>query len=328
MDASFPNWIYAAIFLTAFAISAASFRYWVRLVPRWGLVDQPGHRKIHHQPIPLAGGLVVATGLVLPFLIGVMLVWIGGLDADVTALSRYGLEHRAGQLTTLFLGALGMLGLGLVDDRKALSPGIKFAIQTAVALLVAGGGTRITLFIDSPLVSYVLTVFWILTLVNAFNFTDNMNGLCTGLAAISALVFGIHSALPEHYLVASFGFLIAGALFGFLPFNYPRAQAFLGDSGSHLVGYLIAVLAILPHFYHDAATPRIAVIAPLLVLGMVLVDLVWVVSYRLRQGLPVYVGDTNHLSHQLVRRGRPTWQAVMILWICHALLAAASFLLV
>ena len=97
-------------------------------------------------------------------------------------------------------------------------------------------------------------------------------------------------------------FLTVGALLGFLPYNFPNARAFLGDAGSHLVGYLLAVLAILPHFYTSHHPRPVAVLIPLLVLAVPLLDLIWVVMLRWRKGQPFYVGDTNHLSHRLVRR--------------------------
>ena len=103
------------------------------------------------------------------------------------------------------------------------------------------------------------------------------------------------------YLVALIAFLACGSLLGFLPHNYPAAKAFLGDSGSHLTGYLLAVLAILPHFHTSQNPHPLAVLKPLLVLGVPLADLAQVVIYRWRIGQPVYVGDNNHLSHRLVR---------------------------
>jgi UDP-GlcNAc:undecaprenyl-phosphate GlcNAc-1-phosphate transferase len=169
-----------------------------------------------------------------------------------------------------------------------------------------------------------VTVLWILTVVSAVNIMDNMNGLCAGLGAIGAAAFGATAAMHGQYLVASLALLAVGALAGFLPFNYPKASAFLGDSGSHLTGFLLAVLAILPHFY-TAQNPRpLAVLAPLLVLAVPLGDLVCVMWIRWRAGKPVWVGDTNHLSHRLVRAGLGKPQAVAVIWLLHAAAGAAA----
>ena len=180
-----------------------------------------------------------------------------------------------------------------------------------------------SLFVPSVFFSYAVTILWILTLINAFNFMDNMNGLCAGLGLIGAYNLAVLAAQNSQYLVALIAFLTCGALLGFLPYNFPRARAFLGDAGSHLIGYLLAVLAILPHFYTVRHPSRWAVFTPLLILALPLIDLAWVVILRWQRGLPFYQGDTNHLSHRLVRRGLNRWQAVVFIW---ALAEAIAFL--
>ena len=120
--------------------------------------------------------------------------------------------------------------------------------------------------------------------------------------------------------------LTCGALLGFLPFNFPKASAFLGDAGSHLTGYLLAVLAILPHFY-TAVNPRpFAVLTPLLILAVPLGDLVWVVVLRWRLGKPVYLGDNNHLSHRLVHGGLSPTRAVLLIWLLAAVFGALAMI--
>ncbi len=220
-----------------------------------------------------------------------------------------------------------MLVLGLLDDKHELDARTKFAGQVLIAFVVAASGARITLFVPSVLFHYAITVLWILTVINAFNFMDNMNGLCAGLGAISAGYFGMIAAVAGQYLVALIAFLTVGALLGFLAYNYPRAQAFLGDSGSHLVGYLMAVLAILPHFYTSRHPHPWAVIVPLLVLAVPLADMGWVVVLRTSKGQPFWIGDTNHLSHRLVRLGLSRAGAVAVIWLISGLISALVWLL-
>jgi UDP-GlcNAc:undecaprenyl-phosphate GlcNAc-1-phosphate transferase len=219
-----------------------------------------------------------------------------------------------------------MLTLGLLDDKHELNPRAKFIGQFLIAFLVAASGARITLFVPSSVFHYAITILWILTVVNAFNFMDNMNGLCSGLGGIGAWYFASIAAAQGQYLVALIAFLTFGALLGFLPYNFPRAVAFLGDAGSHLIGYLLAVLAILPHFYTPHHPRRWAVLIPLLVLAVPLLDLVWVVVLRWHKGQPFYVGDTNHLSHRLVRSGFTRPGAVALIWIIAASAGALSYL--
>jgi UDP-GlcNAc:undecaprenyl-phosphate GlcNAc-1-phosphate transferase len=117
---------------------------------------------------------------------------------------------------------------------------------------------------------------------------------------------------------------MCGALVGFLPWNFPSARAFLGDAGSHLVGYLLAVMAILPHFYTKQNPRPLAVLAPLFVLAIPLVDIAQVSVLRTLNKKPFWIGDTNHLSHRLVKIGMSRTRAVLMLWLAAALIGAVA----
>jgi len=271
------------------------------------------------------------TGLLAPLLAGALLTLARTglsralLDAGTARIFGHGFDKEAAQLAAIFAGALGMLLIGFLDDKFELRPAVKFGGQFLVALLVASAGVRVTLFVPSVAFHYAITILWILTVVNAFNFMDNMDGLCTGLGLIGAWCFGVISASQGQFLVATACFLILGALAGFFPYNFPKAGAFLGDAGSHLTGYLMAVLAILPHFYTVKHPQKWAVLTPLLVLAVPLGDLAWVVWLRWKMGKPFYVGDTNHLSHRLTRRGMSRTRAVLLIWLLAAALGALAF---
>jgi UDP-GlcNAc:undecaprenyl-phosphate GlcNAc-1-phosphate transferase len=155
---------------------------------------------------------------------------------------------------------------------------------------------------------------------------DNMNGLCAGLGAIGAFIFALIAAANGEYLVALMGFLICGALVGFLPWNFPDARAFLGDAGSHLVGYLLAVMAILPHFYTKQNPHPLAVLSPLLVLAIPLIDLAQVVILRTLNRKPFWIGDTNHLSHWLTRQGLSRTRAVLVIWLIAVMIGVLAAL--
>jgi UDP-GlcNAc:undecaprenyl-phosphate GlcNAc-1-phosphate transferase len=326
---NFPFNVYLPALAGAFLASLLSLPFWRAVCRRAGLVDDPGHRKIHETPIPLAGGLAVFTGLVAPLLAGAVAVRFNLPHLDLAdRLLRYGLSRRSVELAAIVFGAFGILLLGSLDDKYELKPAVKFGGQLLVAALVAAGGARITIFVHNLAFSYAVTMLWILTVINAFNFMDNMNGLCAGLGAISAWFFAVISAVQGQYLVALIGLLACGALLGFLPYNFPRASAFLGDTGSHLVGYLLAVMAILPHFY-TPRSPRIwAVFIPLLILAVPLGDLVWVVLLRWWLGQPFYVGDNNHLSHRLVKNGFSKTGAVLLIWLLATILGGCSLMLI
>lgn len=331
--------LYLLAFTSAFVTSLVALPFWKRWCGRVGLVDEPGERKIHSEPIPLAGGLAVISALALPTLAALLVILAAHngalqsmrlpfLDSEKINALLHGLNVRGLRLAVIFLGALGVLVVGLIDDKHELRPSVKFVGQFLVALAVAAAGVRITLFVPNTFFSYAVTILWMLTVINAFNFMDNMNGLCAGLGAIAAFFLAmtaVTAAVPQ-YLVALIAFLTCGALLGFLPYNFPRARAFLGDGGSHLVGYLLAVLAILPHFYTPRQPHAWAVLKPLLILAVPLADLAWVVLLRLRMGKPFYMGDTNHLSHRLVRSGLTRPNAVGLIWLAAAILGAIALI--
>ncbi|HEY1490028.1 MAG TPA: MraY family glycosyltransferase, partial [Verrucomicrobiae bacterium] len=228
--------IYFAAFISAFLTALLALPLWRKWCLRTGLVDDPGHRKIHDQATPLAGGLTVMTALIVPTLLATLALWLRSslkippLDDATTPLLTHGVHKRSLELAAIFVGAIGMLLVGLWDDKHESRPAGKFICQFAVAALVAASGARITLFVPSTVFSFAITILWILTVINAFNFMDNMNGLCSGLGAIGAFYFGLTAALAPvpQYLVALIAFLTCGALVGFLPHNFPRAKSFLG----------------------------------------------------------------------------------------------------
>jgi UDP-GlcNAc:undecaprenyl-phosphate GlcNAc-1-phosphate transferase len=312
---TFPFNFFLAAFAGAFLTTLLALPLWRRWCLRIRLVDDPGRRKIHDHPVPLAGGLAVLTGILLPLAVGAILLKTGAHVLSQTQPIQHGLERRGFELATIAFGAIAITLLGWLDDKRELKPLPKFIGQLFVAVAVAMACKRITLFVHSDVFSYAITIFWILTVINAFNFMDNMNGLCAGLGVIGALLFGIIAAANGEYLVATVGFLMCGALIGFLPWNFPNARAFLGDAGSHLVGYLLAVMAILPHFYNKQNPHPLAVLSPLLVLAIPLIDLAQVVVFRTLHHKPFWIGDTNHLSHRLVRAGLSRTRAVLLLWM-------------
>jgi UDP-GlcNAc:undecaprenyl-phosphate GlcNAc-1-phosphate transferase len=310
----FPTNAYLAALVGSFLVATLTLPLWRAWCSRTGHMDDPGDRKIHGRPIALAGGLAVLTGILLPVLTAILLFHSGAAPEAGAAEIRYGFDRRGFQLVVILAGAVGMALLGWLDDRHELRAGGKFAGQLCIAIAVAAADVRITLFVENLWFSYVVTIFWILAVVNALNFMDNMNGLCTGLGAIGAGSFGCIAVMHGQYLVGTLCLLACGALLGFLPHNYPEASAFLGDAGSHLVGFLLGVLAILPDFYSAKHPKYWAAFTPLLILAVPLLDMAWVVWRRWQRGQPFYMGDTTHLSHRLVQRGLSKAQAVAAIW--------------
>ena len=283
--------------LIAFAVAFVATPAAATAARRVGMVDQPSGYKAHDAATPLLGGFAVAGGL----LSGVVLV-----------LPLYGTTGIAG-LFAIGVGALVILIAGLLDDRLGLTPRTKFAWQVAAAgaagICLAVLGVRLNLFLPWPQVPIIaLTALWVVTITNAVNFLDNMNGLCAGLGAIAAAA-------------------LAGACLGFLPYNWPRARIFLGDAGSMFIGFLLAALSVMGVYTRGAQVPVLAVFTPLFVLAIPVLDLLLVTILRLRDGHPPWVGDRRHISHRLVRRGMHPATAVAVLWAAAAACGLGAILL-
>jgi UDP-GlcNAc:undecaprenyl-phosphate GlcNAc-1-phosphate transferase len=220
---AFPFNFFVAAFAGALLVTLLALPLWRSWCLRTNHVDDPGHRKIHQTPVPLAGGFAVLTGILLPLMGGAVLFKLGLVNFSSAGLIAHGLDRRAVELLVLALGAVAITLLGWLDDRHELKALPKFLGQLLVAIAVAAACKRITIFVHSDVFSYAITIVWLLAVINAFNFMDNMNGLCAGLGALGAFFFALIAAANGEYLVALVGWLMCGALLGFLPWNFPAA---------------------------------------------------------------------------------------------------------
>ncbi len=303
-----------------------------RIGPRWGWVDRPGPRKLHHQPVPTGGGVAIWLGMVVPLAAGHALVWMLaqlGPDAPARWLPAWvvphvpGLLHQAGRMWGILAGGTVLVVLGLVDDRRGLDWRLRLAVQTAVAVTMVASGCRLTAFVNWPLLTAALSVVWIVGLTNSFNMLDNMDGLSAGVAAICAsLLAAVVLVAPSpathqpQLFIGGFLLVLLGALGGFLWHNRPPARLFMGDAGAYLVGYLLAVVTLMATFAGYEAPHRI--LAPLCVLAVPLYDTATVVFIRLREGRSPFVGDKSHFSHRLVELGMTPTQAVLTIYLATA----------
>ena len=320
--------------------------------PRWGLVDRPGERKIHAEPMPTSGGLAIWLGIVLPLVAGQIVLWaLSGADAgtatkwwsatakqymlvpEFVAPHISGLLHQSGKLWELLAGGTVLMALGLADDRRGLDWRLRLSVQTIVAVVLVALGWRLTLFLDMPWLTGAISVLWIVGLVNSFNMLDNMDGLSAGVAAIAAAMLTAVVLLtprPDNnqpqLFVAGLLLVIAGSLLGFLWHNRPPARLFMGDAGSYLVGYLLA-MATLTATFAGGDLPKHAILAPLCVLAVPLYDTASVVLIRLQSGRSPFVGDKSHFSHRLVELGMTKLQAVLTIYLATATCGLGALLL-
>jgi UDP-GlcNAc:undecaprenyl-phosphate GlcNAc-1-phosphate transferase len=305
-------------------------------VVRWvavkvGALDYPSKIKIHKKPIPRLGGVAIFLAFVLVVIFD--LLWGHHLVGKIIEL-----KHVIG----LLLGCLVIVVTGIIDDVRGLKPAYKFLGQIVAVLVVIFSGIGID-FLTSPFgthfdlksvqipISFSESTFklvlfadlfaflWILGMINTVNFLDGLDGLAGGIGLIAALVLFLISLRPEvnQKEVAFLAVTFAGAILGFLVFNFHPAKIFAGDSGSLLIGFVLAVLAII-----NGAKIATA----LLIMGFPILDVLWAIIRRVIKGQSPFKGDKRHFHHRLLELGLNQWQAVLVFYFFGISFGLAAFL--
>jgi len=297
------------------------------LVRRWsmrnGFVAHPARDRFHQTAVPLGGGIAIFGTIAMFILAGILIVkfviasgCVGWLGEAVT-IHVPGFMSKISDLLIVLICLLGLHLLGLWDDKKHLGPYLKLIVQFAVGLVLAGpAGVRVEFFIESTAATTVLSALWIVLIINAFNFLDNMDGLSAGIAVITSAILLSAAVDGGQVFVGGLAIIFIGTLLGFLVFNFPPAGIFMGDAGSLVVGCVAAILTLRTTYYHEAQSGRwYAVFMPLVVMAVPLYDFISVTVLRLVQGKSPFVGDTQHFSHRLKRRGLTDRQTVLTLYL-------------
>ncbi|MBN1438483.1 MAG: undecaprenyl/decaprenyl-phosphate alpha-N-acetylglucosaminyl 1-phosphate transferase [Anaerolineales bacterium] len=299
MDAYLPLIIFS--FLAAFVATPVIGR----VAFRTGFVDAPKPHKMHVRPMPLLGGLAIYLAL-------------------CAVLLRVDFSTEVVPMAAVAVGATLLMLVGLWDDRRGVSPRVKLLAQIAAAVLAAAAGiqVRITPF---PAVNFAVTLFWFVGITNAINLMDNMDGLAAGICSVAALFFTILAASARQGLVASLAAAVTGASLGFLYYNISPAMIFMGDTGSLLLGFLLAVIGV---EYSPTNLPLGSTwMAPIVVLGLPIFDTTLVTFSRLFNRRPVSRGGTDHTSHRLARLGLGINRAVFSMYLAAGLLGILAVLM-
>ncbi|MCA9246195.1 MAG: undecaprenyl/decaprenyl-phosphate alpha-N-acetylglucosaminyl 1-phosphate transferase [Planctomycetales bacterium] len=330
------SWLILGALAPSFLITWSAAWFMRGRAEQLGLVDRPGGHKSHTQPVALGGGVAIWLGVVGTFAAGyvaILLVQAGVVPRRVVP--ELFLVHLEGLAATyaklleiLIVGTLLTL-LGLADDRKQLDWRLRIGLQTLAALAMVAAGWRMTLFVDWPWLTGALSVFWIVGLINSFNMLDNMDGLAAGVAAIAAVMLSVVMLVAPgepQLFVAGLLLVLAGSLGGFLVHNRYPARLYMGDAGSYLVGFLMAIATLAATFV-EGDTRRHALLAPLCVLAIPIYDTLSVVLIRLRQRRSPFQGDQSHFSHRLVKLGMSHRQAVRTIYLAAAACGLGAWLL-
>jgi UDP-GlcNAc:undecaprenyl-phosphate GlcNAc-1-phosphate transferase len=297
------------IFLCAFGLSLLAV---LALTPavrslarRLHFLDYPSDKKVHIDPTPLMGGIAVA---------------LASLASAAAALALIKCPYSA-RLVGFMSGGLMVIVLGLADDANGMRPGAKLVGQTAAAavMLFSGGIDGIPL--PAPL-AFVLALFWMVGLMNAFNFLDNMDGITSGLAAIAMLGIFVLAAGHGQINTAIAAIAVAGGALGFLWYNFAPASIFLGDAGSLFLGYAVGGLSLRAVAYSDGGLS--ALLIPVLMLGYPIFDAFLVTSSRLAEGRDVAQGGRDHSSHRIASLGLSSKQTAAVIYCISGLLTGIA----
>ena len=308
----------AIAFILAFVVTFVTTPYTMKIANKVGAIDIPkDERRAHKKSIPKFGGPAVILGFLVST---IYLLVVMSMEKSI---NLFGFQEYWKKLLGFLLGILVISVFCVVDDIKTIKPITKLTGQLLGAIIVVVSGIRIegvTLpFLNFPemheVISIIITIVWIIIVTNAINLIDGLDGLSSGISVISAIsllvIFVLNgSSLISIVLITA----LAGALVGFLPFNFTPAKTFIGDTGSNFLGFSLAVISILG----SAKTYTAAVIVlPLIVLGLPIFDTIWAIIRRMIKGKSlkaVFKADKGHLHHKLVARGFSQKQAVLILY--------------
>ncbi|OGC04808.1 hypothetical protein A2276_02455 [candidate division WOR-1 bacterium RIFOXYA12_FULL_43_27] len=308
-------------FLTAFLLTILATPAAIKLAFKIGAVDTPNQRKIHTDTIPRLGGIAIFFGFFSALILGLIIAFFSG--SKLNLLPIFGIT----------LGSIIIVLLGIKDDMKSLKPSTKFFWQIVAATVAYGFGVSVS-FMTNPfnglmaipmIISFPLTLLWIVGVTNAINLIDGLDGLAAGVTAISASIL-FFVALRTHQIGAALTMLcLAGAALGFLRYNFFPAKIFLGDSGSLLLGFVLATSSIIGVF---KTTLVVALIIPLLILGVPIFDTLFAIGRRMKEGQPVFKADNKHIHHMLLRAGFTQREAVLSIYIVCFLLGLSALVMV
>ena len=288
------------------------------LARRFGALDQPGPRRVHHDAVPTLGGLALAAAV-----LGV--AWVARvLPGPARALDPQ-------PLLGLTLAALPILALGVRDDLAGVTPWVKLAVQACAAAVLVLFGYGIP-HVTNPFgpafalgwLSVPLTIAWVLVVVNAINLIDGLDGLASGVVLIAAGALWWVARTHGDFYVMFFAALLIGATLGFLRYNFPPARVFMGDTGSQFLGLTLAAVSLLEN---RKGTATVTLLFPLVAMGLPIADSMLAFGRRLLGGRPVFHADTGHIHHRLLRLGLSPRGAVISLWYLCGYLGAMAIVL-
>lgn len=274
---------------------------------KMGYLDYPQNNKRHAHSTPLLGGVAIF----IAFFIGILSQW------DVVMLSQ------KSQILAILSGTSILLVLGLIDDKMGMGPNIKLLGQFLAAMILYKSGLRLSFF-GNYYLNLIFTYLWVIGMTNSFNLLDNMNGLSAGISVIALFFFGAISWINNQTVVVIVSFCLCGSCAGFLKYNFPRAEVFMGDSGSLVIGFILSAIAMLGNWKSNGLLTSIAI--PLLVLAYPIFDTTLVTIIRILEHRSIFQGGKDHSSHRLALLGLKTKNTVLFIYVICTILGISALI--
>lgn len=289
MDATLQ---FIPIMIVGFAASLGLTPITRQIAMRLGVTAAPNKRNIHASHMPLMGGAAIYVAFVISVLLFTPPAYLVELGAIVA-------------------GSTLLAWIGYLDDRKDLSPRVRLVVMTVAALVVTFAGVQIRLF-GIPLIDIPLTLFWIVAIINAVNWIDNMDGLAAGTSAIISGFFLFISVTQGQILVSMLAAAIFGSAVGFLTYNFNPSSTFMGDMGAYTLGFVLAILAIKLQF--ESQPLGVTWMIPIFVLALPVIDINLAIFTRVLEGRSPMQAGKDHISHRVMSMGFSQRQTLLILY--------------
>lgn len=301
---------YIVAFTVALAVAYFLTPRIIEVAVKAGAMDAPDARKVHTKPIPRMGGLAIYAGFVLAVLASM---------------------HVSREIFGLLMGGTVILIVGIIDDLRQLSAKTKLLGQIAAASVLIFFDIRID-WITNPFgemvyvdfLSVPLTILWVVGLTNTVNLIDGLDGLAAGVSTIASVTILLVALQQDFWIVAILTAALAGSALGFLQYNFNPAKIFMGDTGSMFLGYMLAAISVIGAV-KSAAT--IALIVPIVALGLPIMDTAFAIIRRYMSGRPIFKPDRGHLHHRLLEMGFSQKQAVLLMYVISGCLGLSAIAL-
>lgn len=307
------------LFILAAVISFGMTPLVRRLAIKWNAIDVPKDaRRIHKKPIPRMGGLAVYISFIIVMVINIFI-----LNLD---------KGKVIQLVGIMIGATVIVIGGIIDDIKDLKPWQKMCFQITACIIVILSGVEIKVLTNpfstgntflklSLWIGIPFTIIWIFGITNSINLIDGLDGLAAGVSLIFCITIFVIAIIFSRENAMYMAIILGGGILGFLPYNFNPASIFIGDTGSQLLGFLLATMSIEGAIKSAAA---FTIVVPILALGLPIYDTLFAIIRRKVNGKPIMQGDRGHLHHRLLDMGFSQRQAVIIMYLISAILGVLA----